>query len=58
MNGRVAEGEPGVNLWISEEQKKKLEESSNAIREKSAKGELDLSKEDIFEIVVFRNMNY
>ncbi len=46
----VGEGEPGTSQWVSEEQKKKLEDSFKAIQDKSAKGELDLLKEDIFSL--------
>jgi membrane peptidoglycan carboxypeptidase len=46
----VADGEQGISQWVTEDQKKKLEDSYNSIKDKASKGQLDLSKEDIFSL--------
>lgn len=47
----LAEGDQGGReQWMSPDQKKKLEDSYNTIKDKAINGQLDLSKEDIFSL--------
>jgi len=46
----VGDADPGIKIWLREDQKKALDNSYAALKTKAEAGQLDLTKEDIFSL--------